>query len=249
MPTARTVITHACRLLGYSLSGATLPADIETDGRNALNDMIGVWLNESLMVSSIREDIFTLTINLKTYTIGPSGATFTAPRPVYIKDANLILQQSTPVVRLPMRILRDSGEWANIGVQDITNSIPAALYYNPTIPNGTIKIHPQPLLAYQLELFSWAQLSSFADIATTNYDLAPGYESALKYNLAVELAPMIPDKMKQGRLAMVVTRARELKAILKGKNSTPRRLFSDVPAGARGGADFDWRTGNLRMAG
>lgn len=254
MPTARTVITHACRLLGYTRSGMTLPVDIETDGRNALNDMIGVWRNESLLVSAIREDIFTLTINLKTYTIGPTGATFTAPRPTYIKDANLILQQSTPVIRLPLQILRDSSEWAAIGVQDITNSIPGALYYSPTVPNGTIKIYPQPLLAYQIELFSWAQLDTFADIATTNYDLAPGYESALKYNLAVELAPMIPDKMKQGRLELVIARARELKAILKAKNATPRRLYSDVPSG--GGLDpgNTWRTrfyqsGNIRMAG
>jgi len=249
--TARQVIYRACRLLGYARQGMSLPADLESDGLDALNDMIGTWRNESLLVFAIRADIFTLSVNVQAYTIG-SGATFNAPRPTYIKDANLVLQQTTPAVRLPLEILRDSSEWAAIRVRAITNSLPLKLYYDPTMPNGTINLWPAPLLAYQLELFSWAQLDRFADIATTNYTFPDGYDDAIRHNLAVALAPMIPDKMRQGRLDMVVARSRELKAILKAHNSPTKKLYSDAPGGLGAVSDssyFNYRSGNLRMAG
>ena len=244
--TARQLIYRGCRLLGYSLPGMTLPRDIENDGRDALNDLLASLQTESLAIYSIREDIFTLTINVQSYTIGPSGATFTALRPMFIKDANLILQQQTPVVRSPLEILRDSSQWASIQVRAIPNSLPSKLYYNPTVPNGTINLWPGPLLAYQLELFTWSQLAAFADL-TTDYSLPPGYESTLTYGLAVALAPMIPDKLKQGRLDLVINEARRYKAVLKSHNAAPQRLSSDVPlmSGDQMRSDFNYDTGNL----
>jgi hypothetical protein len=242
--TATQLIYRAARLLGYIRQGMTLPADVLNDGLDALNDLLSSWRTESLMVFSISDDLYTLSVNVQSYTIGPTGA-FVATRPEYIKQANLVLNTATPVARLPIEILRDSSEWASIRVRAITNAIPLKLYYDPTVPNGTLNIWPAPGLAYQLELFTWGQMSSFADL-TTSYSLAPGYEAALKYALAEDLV-MLPNKVGADRSG-IPSKAMRYKVAVKSKNATPRRLISDAAmAGSnRGGGDyFNWLTGNF----
>jgi len=245
--TATQIIYHACRLLGYTRQGMVIPADVYADGLAALNDLISQWRTQSLMVFAITELNFTLTVNLQTYTIGPAGANFTAARPEYIKDANLVLNQTSPVITRPIEILRDSGEWSNITEQNLPNAIPLQLYYRPTVPNGTIQIWPGSSVAYGLQLFVWGQLSSFADL-TTSYDLPPGYESAMKFSLASDIAPMIPSHMgprDQNLLPLTEAKARRYVANLKSINATPRRLLTDVPRMPGSGGYFNWLDGNL----
>jgi len=251
--TSTQIIYHACRLLGYTRQGMTLPADVLADGLAALNDIVSQWRTQSLLVFAITELNFTLVINQQTFTIGPTGANFTAARPEYIKDANLVLNNVTPVVTWPLEILRDSGEWAAITVQNLQNAIPLKLYYRPTVPNGTIQLWPGSSVAYGLQLFVWGQLASFADL-TTSYDLPPGYESALKFSLASDIAPMLPPKMgprNQNSWPIIEAKARRYVANLKSINATPRRLGTDAPAmpGQGNGGYFNWLTGNLTTRG
>lgn len=246
--TATQMIYRACRLLGYAHQGTAIPADVLNEGLDTLNDLISNWRIQSLLVFRIAEATYTLVVNQASYTIGPSGATFTAARPAYIKDANLLISTG---VRMPLGILRDSSEWANIRDRPVTDSIPLVLYYDPTVPNGTINLWPSPGSAYQIELYTWAQLTAFSDL-TTDVVLAPGYENALKYNLAMDMAPTLPNKLTQvaggqDRLAIVQQKAASYKAHVKAQNSTPRMLVSDAAflPGGWNRSDFNYRTGNL----
>lgn len=245
--TATQAIYRAYRYLGYLRGGMTAPTDYMNDGLDALNDMLSSWRTQSLIVYAISDDIYTLVTNQQTYTIGPVAANFTAERPTWIKDANIILNNLNPVVRQPMEIIRDSTEWSEIRVRTLPNAIPLKLYYSPTTPNGTIFLWPGPLQAYQLELFTWKHLPRFADL-TTNYDLPPGYEEAIKYNLAVALAPMTRNlgAADESRLPMVIQRAGQTLALIKSHNATTQRLYNDTPQGvSRRSGPWNWLTGNL----
>jgi hypothetical protein len=68
----------------------------------------------------------------------------------------------------------------------------SGIYCDYAMPVATVFVFPRPRFtgspAPQLELYTWVPLQQFADLVTS-YALAPGYERAVIYNLAVELAP------------------------------------------------------------
>jgi hypothetical protein len=51
-----------------------------------------------------------------------------------------------------------------------------------------LHLNPVPSAADTLVLYTWQQLSRFAATSDT-FDLPPGYARAIRYNLALELAP------------------------------------------------------------
>jgi hypothetical protein len=135
---------------------------------------------------------FTIGTAAASYTIGPSGATFTAARPTKITRANLIRTADTPDTRTPLEVI-EIGEFANIQDYLDTAIEPMKLFYRPTMPSGTIYLLPYSdgsteSLADKLELFVDQPVSAFADLNTTSYDLAPGYEDWLTLALAKRLA-------------------------------------------------------------
>src|SRR5438445_8386155 len=61
------------------------------------------------------------------------------PRPVYIDDANIVLNNVNPVVRTPIRI-RDKDWWMANSVRTVPSSVPTDLYYDDSFPNGRINL-------------------------------------------------------------------------------------------------------------
>ena len=127
-------------------------------------------------------------------------------------------------------------QYQRIGFKTISSNYPDYLYYNPTYPFGTITLYPVPNIALQLIL---SQTSKLLDISYLQQviSLPPGYERALIYNLAIELAP------RYGRASQVVPGstiwrlAKESFADLKRTNQERRIMTSDASGlfGSRGG--------------
>lgn len=230
--TSKQIITQALRDICELRPGMETSTDVYNECLVQLNLMLDSWLLDQLMVYAIQPDIYNLT-GSGTYTIGPSGADFTADRPTQIEDANIILNTFSPSVRR-LNVLINQHEWAAIAVRDIQNCIPEALYYdngfNTTSGYGTINLWPEPVSGYQLELFTRKQLQEFPDL-TTALKFPPGYALALRKNLAVMIAPamMIYFKVSAPMLDVVNGQAIKAKADIMSKN-TPAQIWQCDPA-------------------
>jgi hypothetical protein len=186
--------TNAARDLGVIRSGQPLPTDLLTDCFTVLNEMIDSFLIDDTLVYAYRSDIYPLVGLQQVYTIGPTGPVdFVAQRPTEIQEANVILNYVYPVVRQPIEII-NVDQWAAIRVRDIQSAIPQKLYYDanfsPTQGYATINLWPGPISAYQLELFTWQQLTSFPDQTTAIY-FPPAYAGFVRDAFALRIVPLM----------------------------------------------------------
>ena len=252
--TARSLIYQAWRDNGALFVGQTVPPDAENDCFNSLNQLIDSWLIDRLMVFAIEPKIFLLTSALD-YTIGPSGADFTADRPTGIDAANFIFTNTNPVVRKGLAIINDQ-QFATIKVRNLQNVIPYSLWYesnlNSTLGYGTIHLWPGPTAGTQLELFLWKQLQAFPDL-TTSVLFAPAYARALRWNLAAEVMTtaalsLRPRENRRDTAELILRNARVSKAELQNYNAPASWVqndpaFSQNATGANG--DFNYLTGGF----
>ena len=200
--TATSLITSALDDLGIYSVGETLSAADLSDGRRRLNAMMSGLALQSLTIPAEVRETFTVTANTSTYTIG-SGADFNTIRPIKVLRAGLLYNTLSPTVERPCSLLTEQS-YANISIKAQTSTEWIAVYYSPTFATsnyGTIYLYPTPTTADNLLVLYFLQpLVEFAD-ATTSYQIPPGYEEFLSYNLALRLASPhsrpVPDVIRQ----------------------------------------------------
>lgn len=218
MATVRDLIKGSLRLLGAIAPGETPSADEQAEALLALNSMISSWSTESLTIYSRVRESFTLTPGQQMRTLGVGGS-FNTSRPMEIEEAKLLAGG----VEMPVRILT-SAEWAALSMKDTPSEIPYMLYVEWDYPLAKVYLYPVPSVANSLILYSRKPLTGFSSPNDT-LELPEGYERALRYNLAVELAP------EYGKEPTPKTEyiALESKANIKRANLKPVLMTSDVP--------------------
>jgi len=216
---AQPIISDALRLIGQVHPGQT-PADAElAEGLLVLNALLDSWSIERLNIIVVGSALYDLVTATGAYTIGPGG-TFNQARPIKIERANIKVVDggaATHWLRLGPLGLLTAKEWAAIIEPGATATVPEALYYDHAFPLGNINLWPVPVFtgtAPKIELFYWNALTAFPDLNTTDVSLAPGYDAALKYNLALVLAPRHGVAPPQA----VVAAAAETKAAIRALN-------------------------------
>lgn len=217
MATALDLIKGAMRLIGAIESGETPSSEESSDGLSALNAMLDAWSVERLMVYQILQEPFSLSAGTASYTIG-SGGTWNTARPVRIDSAFI---RDSDGLDYPIEII--TKDRYDAIADKTTQSRPEWLYYYTAYPLGTIYWYSVPDATYTAYLNSWKQLQSFAGLAT-DLALPPGYERAIKYNLALEIAP----EYNRMPSAVVVEVANESKAALKSANAPVVEMKCDV---------------------
>ena len=123
-------------------------------------------------------------------------------------------------------------EWNGVLQKSTQSQLPEAIYYEPTFPYGTLRFWPVPLEALTVTLAIDMQISAIAAIGDT-ISLPPGYERALIYALAVDLAPEYPAvTLSQS----VIDTADDALADIKRANNTQQQpaTFDFALAGAYG---------------
>lgn len=231
--TGRELITGALRLIGAIASGETASADEATDALSALNGMLDSWSLEKLILYARTEEVFTLVGAQQTYTIGSTGD-FNTTRPLSIEEARIRVSN----VDYPVEII-GLEKWSAIANKTLTSTYPIMLYPEFTNPLATLKFWPIPDAANSVVLWSWKTLTQIATLNTT-IALPPGYERALRYNLAIELAPEYGKSVS----AEVASSALESKSNIKRINFKPAMLFVDSALlGGRNGKGFNIYTG------
>lgn len=234
--TGRDLVSAALRLIGAVASGETPAAAEATDGLSALNLMIDSWSNESLLIPNKVREVFALTPSQQTYTMG-TGGNFATSRPLRIEEALIQFSSVTPLLELPMKILNQE-QYSGVLIKTLTSTFPLYLFPDYAAPLVNLNFWPVPNTANSVVLYSWKPLADLTTLDTAT-SLPPGYERALKYNLAVEIAPeygkIIPDA--------VAAIAVESKAAIKRMNASPRYLRVDQALRPQSGT-WNWMTGD-----
>ena len=190
MATAQNLIEASLRLIDQLQPGYTASDDHYTTCLEALNRMLGEWAAAGAMVYSLSMDTFTGD-GSKTYAWG-SGGTLTTTKPVRIKSQgqtiNLNNLLSQPFTFVSEEDYMQHPDTSAVGFPDIA-------FYDYALPTGTLHLYPAPPANYRVNLWSWKALSDLSLSSTLS--LPAGYEAALKYNLAVAIAPefrrQVPD--------------------------------------------------------
>lgn len=235
MTTALDIVKRSMRLIGALGAGET-PVDYEqVDGLAALNAMLESWSTRRLTVPRIAEVSVTWPADTASRTIGPAGADTTAERPIKIIAA----RQRQNDIDYPITVLNRK-PWDSITDKTTASTIAQYVWYDPTHPTGTVYLWPIPSAEATILLRAIDQLTAFST-ATQSVSLPPGYERALAYNLALELAPEYQREIPASVARLAASSLRDVHRV----NHQPVLMHNEIGAavGAQTGA-FNWLTGD-----
>ena len=217
MSTVQNIIDRAYRLLGQLNLGESADTNESANLLTALNAMLDSWRNERLMCYAVQDQTIPLVSTNATRTVGPSGDLITT-RPITIEGAYIVYSN----VSVPVRVI-EYDEWAAIPAKTTTSTYPGFLYYQPTMPDGTINLWPIPSGSSTLHILTWTPVLSFASVGLT-VTLPPGWEDALAANLAIYIAPEIPVDPRPTVIGM----ARNTKSMIKKANVRVIKATSEL---------------------
>lgn len=237
MTTALDLITDALEIDGIYAPGETISSADSARGLTVLNDMIDSWSNDSLAVYARTEISKVLTIGDSQYTVG-SGGDINVTRPLRVLDgygAAYVVDSNSN--RYPLEVVQQD-RWNLIAnIVTVNSDVPTTLFYDPQYPLGVINLYPVPSQAYTLYFDALLQLTTLVSL-TTSISLPPGYERAIKRNLALELWPYFKGIDKVPPQPLVRAAALALGAI-KRTNSKPVVAIYDPALLVYGGRAAD----------
>lgn len=202
--TALELLRSSFRLAGVLHEGQGPNADDITDGLFVWNAMLDAWNLERFYMYTVQRAEFALVAGQQVYTIG-TGANFNVPRPIKIESAGSIVQgDGTLPYEKPIQMVTPE-QWRDIQLKKIPSGMTDALWYQPALPNGLINLFPVPAdSANKIALYCWTQLGQIANAGVT-ITFAPGYVDAMRYLLAMKLAPEWFKMPKQEVIAMAAS--------------------------------------------
>jgi hypothetical protein len=230
------------RLFGaLSSDSGELPSPSEAqDGLQALNQMIEAWSVERLAIFTVTPKTFPLIDGKQTYTVG-TGGDFNIPRPPQIDWLSIVYQANPPQpLEMPIRYITDPAEWRGITLKNFTNIFPSAALDDQGFPFRTLTFWPIPSGAsLQVVIYSWQALAEFPDGGTV-LTFPPGYAEAIRFNLAVRLAPEF------GRSAPVDVKGLAVEALARVRRANMHPIemrCEDALLGTRGYNYVDFVSG------
>ena len=234
--TGNDLISSSMRLIGAIASGESLSSNDANDALSALNAMIDSWSTQRLFIPSKVREVFPFVASQQTYTMG-TGANWNTTRPQKIERALIQIATVTPVLELPMNILTME-QYAGILIKPMTSTYPLYLYSDNAYPNTNISVWPVPVGSVNnIVLYSWKPLTTITTLSTA-ISLPPGYIRALKFGLAVELAPEF-GKQVSPEVSSIADSSR---ADIKRMNFSPDYLRVDDALVSKP-AVWNWMTG------
>lgn len=232
MPTALQLIKRSMRLVGALGGGETPTADEQTDGLTALNSMLDAWSVQGLNVYQIAQASYTWSSGQVSQTIG-SGGDFAGSRPTHIEGAF----QRESDIDYPINIATEA-QYSAIPDKATQSTIISWIYPDYGFPLVTLRAYPVPSANVTVYLRTWTALQSFS-AATTDLAMPPGYEDAVVFNLALQLAP----EYQRTPPPHVFRRAATTLRAIKSTNVRAPSSRMEVAYMGSQGSSFDYRTG------
>lgn len=218
MATALDLIKRAMRLAQVSTKGETPDNDESQDGLDALNTMLDSWQVDRLFVYQIREESFTWAANDQTQTVG-SGGDFNTDLPTRIADDCAFVVNS---IDFPAQLIGIDA-WTQIPDKTTTSTFPWFIYPEYGAALVTLSCYPIPSANVSFKLRTWKRLQSFTAL-TTDLSLPPGYQRAIEFSLAEEIAGEYGTEIPP-RVSAIAMNARRL---LRKINSPSPVMRSDA---------------------
>ncbi len=226
--TARYLITQALKLLRVIDPNQQLKSADAADGLATLNDLVDAWYIEKLYVMATTK--VSASFAGQSATIGLTG-TFNVVAPVKINHAFFRRADEDRELQV-----LNAEQYDAIALKSLSDQFPSKLYYERTVPLGTIKVWPVPsmLTTYFLDLD--VRLSQFATMDAV-YDVGDGYRSALKFALAEQLAtifskPVNPDLRRNiSRAKRSLKRSNLVVPTVEIETPSPSNRRTDVTSG------------------
>lgn len=197
------LIKSSLRLLGYTETPLAKP---QADALEALNLLLQEWQNEGLLALKETQS-FSVSSGTASYSIG-DGETWDGTAPVKIITAYL---RDSDGYDTGLKILNNV-EYAKLHDKDISTK-PSKLYYEKVGDNGVVYLYGEPEASYTIKIISNKAFTAYTSLSTT-IELPAGYLSALKYSLAVEIAP----EYETTPSVWIMKQAIDKKAIIKRTN-------------------------------
>lgn len=178
---AQELITRSFYLAGIYSFNQSIPGGELNNALESLNSMLDSWKADNLFNFSTDLIEGNLATGQVSYSIGVSGD-FVAQRPTAI-DGAYVRQNGVdyPLEQIDQRL------YDTISIKNLQTSFPNYFYYNPTYPNGTIYIYPVPSNPLPIFIRCSKYISHFDELET-EVNFPPGYNQAVYYSLASELA-------------------------------------------------------------
>lgn len=249
---ANDIINSSLRLINVLASGEIPSGSESRDALLILNQMVDSWNAQRLMIftvtrviQDINNNLFNLTPGQQQYTVGltsPVNGTsnFNIPRPPRIERMGIVqLNNPAQPLELPLEMLTEAG-WQAIPVKAIQSTLPQKVWIDYQFPFLVLNFWCIPSVTVQTTFYLWQALSYFADLGTTQYQFPPAYLKALRYNLAVDLAPEFGVQQVP---PLVVATAAMTKAEVKSINAPMIDLRVDSALVGSGKGIFNWLTG------
>lgn len=182
------VIVDSLTQVGQLGIGQSVSPEEAQQALRKANRMLATWSLKKLLIYVVTVRPFALSATVQDYTVGPSGgATFAGTRPVFVESGLAIVPGSS--MQNPLNILTKE-QWDSLpdsGVICGPNGTPASVWPEYTYPNLAFHVSPIPSTVVQIRLGTWEILQQFVAISDV-LNFPPGYERAIMYNLAVEIA-------------------------------------------------------------
>src|SRR4029434_7797294 len=179
------VITDALKLIGV-VAGHEVPTAAEQqDALARLNDLIDAWGTQPDTMWVPRRDVVPLVAGRDVYTIGVGGDFDLGARPMAL-DAAAYLTTGPPPVEIGLGV-----PFAQQVIGQPVKSLrgpPQGVSYVPLVPLAELTVWPVPIVATDLVLYWREPVSQLPDLVTPGA-LKEGYARALRWTLALELAP------------------------------------------------------------
>jgi hypothetical protein len=226
--TAGRLIYDAYRALGVLRPGQLTSPEGHSDAFGVLNDMIDSWNTESLMIPSLKRDVYPLIAGVGAYTLGPGGSIGGERPQRVISGALVACDCGCGCADSNCGNLKLMSEWREC-------SYGAGIFIDSAYPDCNVMISPPPTEGQALALQTWSTLEGFEDL-TTQYGFPPGYALAMRWGLAQQLAPyaLIMMKIPNNLLQQIEQNAIDAKAKVKSHHSQAPEAEMD-PAIAWGG--------------
>lgn len=179
MATAQDIINSAYNAIGVAT--ANISAAQSAKALTILNNMLGIWGIDGLLVPYRTSENFPLVVGQSSYTIG-SGGNFNTVRPLevvqaYIRDSSNIDYTLKPI---------DQRQYTEI-TNKTADRRPLRFYYDPQYTLGILYFDSEPIAVETLYLVSEKALTELAALSTT-VALPDFYKEPLIYNLAIRIA-------------------------------------------------------------
>ena len=213
--TRNDIIKGALRNLTVIAQGETPSASDIADGAEALNALIKQWQTEGCKLWLYDEEELSLTANSQSYTIG-SGGNLDTTKPIEIMSARY--HYNTSGIDIPMTALsRD--EYFDLPLK---SSPGVPLNYYPDYQTGDyVYFYIWPIITSAtsdtIKMTLKTEVEDF-DSASNDADFPKEWLRALKFNLAVDLAPEYGREAGQTLVALAVSSKQMVKDWDREKN-------------------------------